>query len=139
MEIEDQILNLEQIQELQELGFNVEKYASMCWVKSFDDSENTNLNRILNKEYVEYMEISDFIPTMIIGDIIDVLPETIITKYCGRYIRSHIEINKKVVCYPCYDKNGEVSIMLFHSMQEIFIDSLFDCLVWCIKQKHIKI
>ena len=49
------------------------------------------------------------------------------------------QIINKVICYPCYDKNGEVSIMLFHSMQENLIDSLFDCLVWCIKEKHIKI
>jgi hypothetical protein len=128
MKIEDQVLSVEQVRELQELGFDVKKHSSI----------KSNGKKVIAEDDF-YIGGAPLFPTMTIGDIINVLPETIITEYCGRYIRSHIEINKKVVCYPCYDKNGEVSIMLFHSMQEILIDSLFDCVVWCIKEKHIKI
>ena len=42
-------------------------------------------------------KIQDMFYSMTIEDMIKVLPETIITKYYGKHIRSHIEINKKVV------------------------------------------
>ena len=52
MKLKNQVLSIEQVQELQELGFDVEKYASMCWTKLFD---RDNFYRILNKEYAEYI------------------------------------------------------------------------------------
>ena len=37
MKLEDQVLSIEQVRELQELGFDVQKYASMCWVTYTSD------------------------------------------------------------------------------------------------------
>ena len=67
------------------------------------------------------------IPTMTIGDIIDILPERIHKNY-------YLEIGKCYVGYYCEDHisiNGEVG--------EKLIDSLFEMLKWCIKEKYIKL
>lgn len=128
MDIKEQVLSIEQVQELQELGFDVEKYSSL---------QSNGKQVIIKGDF--YIGGAPLFPTMNIGDIINVLPETIITKYCGKHIRSHIEINKKVVWYPCYDENREASIVLFHSKQERLIDGLFECLKWCISEKHISL
>lgn len=47
MNLKDQVLSIEQVRELQELGFDVNKHASMCWAKLFDLN---NFYRILNKK-----------------------------------------------------------------------------------------
>ena len=123
MNIKDQVLSIEQVRELQELGFDIEKYANMCWVKLFD---RDNFYRILNKEYAEYAELNDYIPTLTIGDIIEVLPEKIEEDY-------YLEISKNYVDY-CDDHvsiNGYIEFKL--------IDALFEMLKWCIKEKHIEL
>ena len=123
MNIEEQVLSIDQVRELQELGFDINKYASMCWAKLFD---HNNFYRILNKEYAEYIELNDYIPTMTIGDIIEVLPTQI-----GEY---ELNINRRDVSYFDGRTNSP-----FYAYRYRFIDSLFDCLVWCIKEKHIEL
>ena len=39
MNIEEQVLRIEQVRELQELGFDVAKHSSMCWVTYTSDEE----------------------------------------------------------------------------------------------------
>ena len=142
LKIKDQILTIGQIRKLQKLGFDVNNYASLCWVKSFDDSENTNLNRILNKEYVEYMEISDFIPTMTSYDIIDILPYKIKFPPDGYYLlefdKSEVKYIKKLYyLYSCdFMVDPEYDIEYFKG--EKLIDKLFNALVWCIENKYIE-
>ena len=37
MKLEQQVLSIDQVQELQELGFDVNKHASMCWLAYTSD------------------------------------------------------------------------------------------------------
>ena len=137
MKIEDQVLSIEQVLELQELGFDVIKNSSAIVIIK----ENGTF--IVDKEIIEKNifgitdKIEDLFYSMTIGDIIEVLPEKIIEEYYGGNVISFMEINKKSVCYSCYNKCAESDTMAFISTQENLIDSLFDCLVWCIKEKHI--
>ena len=122
MNLKDQILSIEQVRELQELGFDVEKYASMCWTKLFD---RDNFYRILNKEYAEYAELNDYIPTLTIGDIMECLPE---------------EIEENVLNIFAFGETWSVGwedIQYWGS--NTLIDALFEILKWCIKEKHIKL
>ena len=128
MKLEDQVLSIEQVQELQELGFDVEKYASMCYVAYTSDEEPYEKEysiSILDEFCYESASLEPT-PTMTIGDIIGVLPEKIHKNY-------YLEISKNYVDY-CDDHisiNGEV--------EEKLIDALLEMLKWCIKNKHIEI
>ena len=126
MKLEDQVLSIEQVRELQELGFDVEKYASMCWVTYTSDEEpyEKEYNLSILDEFCYESASLEPTPTMSIGDIIEVLPTEI-----GKYV---LNINKRDVSY--YDSKTNI---LFYAYRYRFINSLFDCLVWCIKQKHI--
>ena len=125
MKLEDQVLSIEQVRELQELGFDVKKYASMCfvpnWITKYGIDEIQDYLLTIGELGDDYE--GDCIPTMSIGDIIEVLPTEI-----DEYV---LNMNKK---YVEYDSKTNI---LFYAYRYRFINSLFDCLVWCIKQKHI--
>ena len=127
MKLEDQVLSIEQVQELQELGFDVKKYASMCWITytSDEDPYKKEYNLSIHDEFCYESASLEPTPTMTIGDIIEVLPIEI-----GEYV---LDMNRKYVSYDSKTTN------LFYAYRRRFIDSLFDCLVWCIKQKHIEL
>ena len=107
MKLENQVLSIEQVQELQELGFDVEKHASMCWIAYTSDEEPYEKEYSLSilDEFCYESASLEPIPTMSIGDIIDVLPFNIDT--------------------------------IFFTREKGMINILFNTLVWCIKQKHI--
>lgn len=125
MKLKDQVLSIEQVQELQELGFDVRKHASLYFVeeKSFIKEKF-----IVLPEQIDITKVPadvKIIPTMTTGDIINILPIEIY-----QYV---LVMNKK---YIAYDDGANT---LFYAYRHRFIDSLFDCLVWCIKEKYIKL
>ena len=125
MKLEDQVLSIEQVRELQKLGFDVRKHASLYFVeeKSFIKEKF-----IVLPEQIDITKVPadvKIIPTMTTGDIINILPIEIY-----QYV---LVMNKK---YIAYDDGANT---LFYAYRHRFIDSLFDCLVWCIKEKYMKI
>jgi hypothetical protein len=130
MKLEDQVLSIEQVRELQELGFDVEKHSSMCWVAYTSDEEPYEKEYSLSilDEFCYESASLEPIPTMTIGDIIDILPIEI-----DEYV---LDMNRK---YVSYDSNDSKQNSLYYGYRHRFIDSLFNCLVWCIKEKHIEL
>ena len=124
MEIKEQVLSIEQIKELQELGFDVRKYSSACVIEAKDRNKYIVDRRLIGL-HIGFMEteVIEYHETMTIGDIINILPVNI-----EEYI---LNINKLHVVYDSETTN------LFYAYRRRFIDSLFDCLVWCIKNKYI--
>jgi len=116
MNLKDQVLSIDQVQELQELGFDVHKHSSMYYHPDYGLEDGTI--KLLVQDLL-------YIPTLTIGDIINILPTEI-----DEFI---LNINRKYVAYDSKTTN------LFYAYRYRFIDSLFDCLVWCIKQKHIEL
>lgn len=125
MNIEDQVLSIAQVQELQELGFDFRKYSSMCVIEAKDRNKYIVDRRLIGL-HIGFMEteVVEYHETMTIGDIIDVLPVRI-----DEFV---LNINRIDVSY--YDSK---TTNLFYAYRYRFIDSLFDCLVWCIKNKYI--
>lgn len=80
--MEEQVLSIEQMQELQELGIDISG-ASMCWLK--DDIEqhviSVNSKDIIQSELTYY---ADFLPTFTLQDILKILPKCI-TKDTVKY------------------------------------------------------
>ena len=129
MKIEDQVLSIEQVQELQELGFDVRKHASLYFV---EEKYFVKENFIVLPEQIDITRVPEDVkitPTMTIGDIIDILPIEIY----GYVLEYVLVMNKKYIAY------NDGAKTLFCAYRRKFIDSLFDCLVWCIKEKHIKL
>ena len=126
MNIKEQVLSIKQVQELQELGFDVEKNASVRWCdcsvckRTYAPCFSYNELRVDKKECPLTREV----PTLTIGDIIEVLPEKIYNNYS-------LEISKNYVDY-C-----DVHISINEEVEEKLIDAFFEMLKWCIKQKHI--
>ena len=126
MNIEEQVLSLEQIKELQELGFDFRKYSSACVIEAKDRNKYI-VDRKLIGLHIGFMEteVIEYYETMTIGDIADILPIEI-----DEYV---LDMNRIYVSYDSKRNN------LFYAYKDKFIDNLFDTLVWCIKQKHIEI
>ena len=125
MNIKEQVLSIKQVQELQELGFDVEKYASMCWFAYTSDIPAYEKEYNLSTHDIYCYESSSLepIPTLSIGDIIEILPK---------------EIEEKILNIFVFGETWSVGwegIQYYGS--NTLIDALFETLKWCIKQKHI--
>ena len=133
MKIEDQVLSIEQVQELQKLGFDVSKYGSMyyCpnWIEKFGVDEIQDYLLVIGSLYEDGNE--DCFPTMTIGDIIEVLPNRI---YTDNFY--YLTISDGVVKYHSEVFSDKV---MFRGFGLTIKDGLFEALKWCIKQKHIEI
>lgn len=138
MKLKNQVLSIEQVVKLQNLGFDVIKNSSAIVIIK----ENGPF--IVSKEMVEKNifgitdKIEDMFYSMTIGDIINVLPEKIKT-----YSR---HVDEEINFYPRMNNAGIIyasTIMIedsiFCSREDKLINNLFNTLIWCIKEKHIEI
>lgn len=71
MKIEEQVLSIEQMKHLQELGVDTSD-ASMCWVAG-EDADEVEWNLIIPNNFL----LPYNIPTYTIGDLIEKLPKSI--------------------------------------------------------------
>ena len=126
MNIEDQVLSIEQVRELQELGFDVERYASMCWVTYTSDEEPYEKEYSLSilDEFCYESASLEPTPTMTIGDIIEVLPENIDNNFFLMFEKDYVAYNNRY-------------LVLMSKEEKNLITALFEMLKWCIKEKHI--
>ena len=125
MKLEQQVLPVEQVKELIDLGFDVSKHASMKLIGN---------NLILTKE-TGYYGVENIVPTLSIGDIMEILPAEIIDKDedCNFYLYE-LEIINNSISYYGFDIEGDI---FSSGKNKTFIDALFETLKWCIKNKHI--
>ena len=139
MNLKNQVLSIKQAQELQESGFDVEKYASMEYAPIYNN-EFEIVNHYLRVRgtggctLIIYprKEEDVYVPTLSIGDIMECLPKNI--KFEG--LEYDVSIYRNQISY--YDRNIDEDIFVSKAGLSL-IDALFECLVWCIKQKHIEL
>ena len=129
MKIKDQVLSINQVQELQELGFDVEKHANMCWFEQtpfapIEQPKKYELE-ILTDSLIGNRGNLDVIPTLTIGDIMECLPKEI----------EENELN--IFVFGETWSVGWEDIRYYGS--NTLIDALFKTLKWCIKEKHIEL
>ncbi|OYP67025.1 hypothetical protein [Prevotella sp. P2-180] len=120
MEIKEQVLSIEQMKHLQELGVDTSD-ASMCWVAgedTFTDEEEWNLC-IPNHFLLPYN-----IPTYTTGDLIEKLPKTI-----GIY-HLMIDWNLMKIEYTNWSWQESVFREYFTLNDKPLINTLYDCLCW---------
>ena len=97
MKIEEQVLSIEQMKRLQELGVDTSD-ASMVWIKQDSTLLPDNIKELwlvdVYRDFLKPMveqEGSDFVQTYTIGDLIEKLSNTIISDYEFKVtIKNHI-------------------------------------------------
>ena len=134
--IKEQVLSIHQVKELQELGFDVRKYATLAVIEAKDGNHYIVDRRLLsiNMGFME-TEVIEYFETLSIGDIMDILPETILIDredgvlFCNNTLQTDMR---------CYLRYASISTIIEIKRNEKFINMLFDLLKWCIKNKHIQ-
>ena len=131
MKLENQVFNIEQVQELQELGFDVRKYATSAVIEAKDGNHYIVDRRLLsiNMGFME-TEVIEYFETLSIGDIMDILPNVIKTTRFSYMIG--------IANPSVYYIDREISKGVYFFEKNFFIDNLFEALKWCIKNKHIQ-
>lgn len=137
MNIKEQVLSIHQVKELQELGFDVNKHASMCWIKYTRDEEpyEETYNLTILDENCYEMTCLAPIPTLSIGDIIEILPYHIAPEDSNRAYSLYIE-KIRIGYESSYVVINEATY--YRRIKSNMIDILFEALTWCIINNHIQ-
>ena len=123
MNLKDQVLSIEQIKELRELGFDVNKHSSL----------KSNGKQIIVQDDF-YIGGAPLFPTMTIGDIIEVLPQRITINNTGYILKT---LHKFDISYTdCAGRKLNAFNLSLETLN--LIDALFETLKWCIINKQIQ-
>lgn len=121
-----QVLSIEQMQHLKELGLDTSK-ASMCWCTFNGD---TTLS--VHDEYCYESASLHPVPVFTLQDILELLPKEIYRDGCTWYAYLYIDFEKYRVVYGNTDRDG---LEVYH--EEIvsyeWIDAAYNMLVWVIE------
>ena len=141
MNLKDQVLSIEQVQELTELGFDVKKYASVTVIKTnSDECYIMPLNYLEQYDAFEYDVVDEKYYSLTIVDIIKVLPKMI-----GVYSIEFDFIGNQVYIDYIYRRESLPKLDHIFDMDNKesvtlnLTNALFETLKWCIKNKHITI
>lgn len=127
-----QVLSVEQMKHLQELGLDTSD-GSMCWCYALS-YKNAKWELEIYEDVIDQKRDSAFweiIPTYTLQDILDKLPP-VIKKYYWLAIRISAH---KGMWYVEYNGRG-CTLSYFYS--ENLIDAAYEMLCWCIENRYIK-
>ena len=129
-----QVLDVQQMQHLQELGMKMDYDTLYRYVK-FEDTD------WLLKPFSDLNIIGiscKYIPAYTLQDVLDELPKEISKEGCKWYASLYIDFENDRIAYGNTDRYG---FEIYHEImiEEDFIDSAYSMLVWCIKNGFVKI
>lgn len=128
--MEKQVLSIEKMMHLQELGLDISK-ASMCWMV-FDIEDSPTQLWTHNKDCYDF-EFANPIPTFTLQDILELLPY--------KTVASYLHIGRKsfsgdILFYVEYSNFGGYAVSHFRS--ESLLDAAYEMLVWVVENGYIK-
>ena len=124
--MKDQVLSIEKMQKLKELGVDASK-ASMAWYQDYDD--------LLDRSYSLY-ELTNFtkklynIPTFTYNDAINILPHYIYNKDMNKY---YLFIDKKYICY----EHIKLNPVYIYKVVSNNLNNVYNMLIWLAENKYI--
>ena len=124
MKIEEQVLSIEQMKHLQELGVDTSD-ASMCWL-DFEDNEPMEVVVFIPEVVLGYT-IHKFYPTYSIGDLIEKLPKHIDSWNDNRIV---IEGDEDVDYWYAVYKNRYEDAETEYFDSENLLTALYNLLCW---------
>lgn len=128
--MENQVLSIEQMKHLQELGLDTNK-ASMCWLKM-----GKNIILAAHDEYCYEWLFIEPIPTFTLQDILDLLPSTINNNDDKYWLEFGVCEPDKSDWYIQYESVKTISVFKYIS-SNTSIDAAYGMLCWCIENKYI--
>ena len=126
MKIEEQVLSIEQMKHLQELGVDTSD-ASMCWL-DFGDNEPMEVAVFVPQIMLGYATCKIY-PTYTIGDLIEKLPKSIDLGF-GEY---DLEMSTKGEYVEVQYENDYDDYTPFFCSNLSLIESLYSILCWLAK------
>ena len=130
-----QVLSIEQMLHLQELGFDTSN-ASASWYKPDMDTEYMLMFGHLKKE--ELVGNEEDIPSYTLQDVLDALPNRIYDKgafYLGCY---DIMIDEHDICYAKWCGSEIESTYVEIEIKDNLIDAAYSMLCWCVENKFVE-
>lgn len=136
MNIKEQVLSIHQVKELQELGFDVRKYATLAVIEAKDGNHYIVDRRLLsiNMGFME-TEVIEYFETLSIGDLMDILPSLICWDFALR-IEKFTDDN--INDYQTIYRENLRDETLYFTSEANLIDALFAMLKKCIQNNHIQ-
>lgn len=124
MKIEEQVLSIEQMKHLQELGVDTSD-ASMCWL-DFEDNEHMEVAVFIPEIMLGYTTCKVY-PTYTIGDLIEKLPKHIDSWNDNRIV---IEGDEDVDYWYAVYKNRYEDAETEYFDSENLLTALYNLLCW---------
>lgn len=126
-----QVLSIEQMQRLQEIGVDTSK-ASMCWL-----TFNGDTTLALHDEYCYESSSLHSIPAFTLKDILDILPKKIYRDGYTWFAYLYIDFENDRIAYGNTDRDG---FEIYHEevVSRELIDAAYNMLVWVIENGYIK-
>lgn len=138
--MENQVLSIDQMKHLQELGLDTSK-ASMCWRRTTRDWRGEEVkgrwSLTFNKPFISSnFERYETVTTFTLQDILELLPFSI--EFSGKYFRLALLPSFKNKLYFSYI-NGDYKpyINSIHG-EKVIIDAAYEMLCWCIEKGYIQ-
>lgn len=125
-----QVLTIEQMKHLQELGVDTSK-ASMCWL-----TFNGDTTLVMHDEYCYESSSIHPIPAFTLQDILDILPKKIYRDGCTWYASLYIDFENERIAYGNTDRDG---FEIYHEevVSRELIDAAYNMLVWVIENGYL--
>lgn len=145
--MEQQVLSLEKMRHLQELGVDTSK-ASMCWNRIVRPANKPNTEDVVVLDWFVNTHKAvmhtpfdrvDVVPAFTLQDILDLLPVSIKDgdRIYELRIKRMIFGGEKVMYSVLYEEQYSIDWYIMYSYPNL-LDSAYEMLCWCIEQGYVE-
>ena len=131
-----QVLDVQQMRHLQELGLELNKQAMLSWI--VDDRGKDKPLLCISSEAVDYVDFSHYcLPAYTLQDVLDALPKDISKDDCTWYASLYIDFENNRIAYWNTDRYG---FEVYHEImiEKDLIDAAYSMLCWAIDNKFVE-
>ena len=132
-----QVLSVEQMQHLQELGMELDYNTMLSWI--IDDRGRDKPLLYISSEAVDYVDFCHYcLPAYTLQDVLDALPKEIL--YENKRCWASIDLEDGFVGYYYENYSLYYKWAYFETVMkdESIIDAAYELLVWCIENKFVE-
>ena len=132
-----QVLSVEQMQHLQELGMELDYNTMLSWI--LDERGKDKPLLYISSEAVDYVDFCHYcLPAYTLQDVIDALPKEI--RYENKRCWASIDLEDGFIGYYYENYSLYYKWAYFEEVMkdESIIDAAYELLVWCIENGYVE-
>ena len=132
-----QVLSVEQMQHLQELGMELDYNTMLSWI--LDERGRDKPLLYISSEAVDYVDFCHYcLPAYTLQDVLDALPKEIL--YENKRCWASIDLEDGFIGYYYENYSLYYKWAYFEQVMkdESLIDAAYELLVWCIENKFVE-